>query len=111
MSRMTPCQKLSEMRCSPLVDQPEGKLNQSRLIDLGSNVTRGRVRRRGYSRIGQSKLHPVEEVEDFRPEFQSESLGKRRFLEQGEVVIGDTRSAEHGIGQAFVAQRIGGRNR
>ena len=77
-------------RTSKLLEcESQRKLDQSRLIDLGCNRTRSRVRCRRDGGVWQSELHPVEEVEDLRAEFKIHLFCDRRLLDQrGVDVIG-----------------------
>jgi hypothetical protein len=65
-------QRRSDLRI--LERQTQRKLNQSGLIDLAGDVSRGRVRSCGYALVRKGELDPVEHVEDLCPELQIEPL-------------------------------------
>src|SRR3954451_19860636 len=78
--------------------QSHAELHQARLVQCRSHNTELRVAERG-SRV--SKLDSVEQVNEFRPELEIETLGQRSPFHYGEVPVCDAVSAQVGIGSGF----------
>jgi hypothetical protein len=81
----------------------QAKLNQARQIHRVGHHAKVSA---AEGSIRRSELRMVEEVEEFRAEFNIEPLGDRSLLEYGEVEIDDAFLSQSGIDTRFITEAV-----
>ena len=86
--------KTLDIRESLSKSQAEGELHNARSIRLAGDDSEGGVGRRGRSSVRKRELYAIEEIKKLCTEFRSNALGDTCFLEDREIEVGDSMSAD-----------------